>query len=54
MAKITINPLRTQNTVPTISGTNLQLAITAAQYSSGSWGNLTGSKDVHLFISYKG
>lgn len=40
--------------VPTISGTNLQLAITAAQYSSGSWGNLTGSKDVHLFISYKG
>jgi hypothetical protein len=40
--------------VPSIVGTNLQLVVTAAQYSSGSWSNLTGSKDVHLFISYKG
>lgn len=37
-----------------IVSTNLALTINAAQYSGGTWSNLTGSKDVHLFISYKG
>lgn len=37
-----------------IVSTNLNITINAAQYSGGSWSNLTGSKDVHLFISYKG
>lgn len=37
-----------------IVSTNLAITITAIQYSGGTWSNLTGSKDVHLFISYKG
>lgn len=37
-----------------IVSTNLVIAINAVQYSGGTWSNLTGSKDVHLFISYTG
>jgi hypothetical protein len=37
-----------------IVSTNLNITITAAQWSGGTWSNLTGSKDVHLFISYTG
>lgn len=37
-----------------IVSTNLNITITAIGYSGGTWSNLTGSKDVHLFISYTG
>lgn len=30
------------------------VTINAAQYSGGTWSNLTGSKDVHMLISYIG
>lgn len=37
-----------------IVGTNIVLIIEAVKYSGSSWSDLTGSQDVHLFISYKG
>lgn len=49
------------STVPTassfttaISGSNLAISMNAIQFSGGTWSNLTGSKNVHLFISYTG
>jgi hypothetical protein len=35
-----------------IVGTNLVITINAVSYSTGTWSDLTGSKDVHIFISY--
>lgn len=32
---------------------NLAIVINAVTYSSSTWSNLTGAKDVHLFITYK-
>jgi hypothetical protein len=37
-----------------VVGSNLVITITAISYSGGTWSNLTGSKSVHLFISYTG
>lgn len=45
------SPVATSFT-PSIVGTDLRLVITAAEFASTTWSNLTGSKDVHLFISY--
>ena len=36
-----------------IVATDIVIVITAAKYSASAWSDLTGSKDVHLFISYK-
>jgi hypothetical protein len=32
---------------------NIVIAINGISYSGGTWSNLTGAQDVHLFISYK-
>jgi hypothetical protein len=47
------NPVASSFTTAIVS-TNLNITITAIGYSGGTWSNLTGSKDVHLFISYTG
>jgi hypothetical protein len=33
---------------------NLTIAVSGASYSGGTWSNLSGAHDVHLFISYIG
>ena len=47
------NPVATSFTSSIVS-TNIQIVISGIEYSGGSWSNLSGSKDVHLFISYIG
>ena len=47
------NPVATSFSYSIVS-TNIQIVISAIEYSGGSWSNLSGSKDVHLFISYIG
>jgi hypothetical protein len=37
-----------------IVGSNIAITINAIEYSGGSWSNLSGNKDVHLFITYTG
>jgi hypothetical protein len=46
------NPVASSFTYSIVS-TNIVIVITAAKYSASVWSDLTGSKDVHLFISYK-
>ena len=46
------NPIATSFT-PTISGTDLSIAIKAIEYSGSSWSNLSGSKNINFFISYR-
>jgi len=47
------NPIASSIEIPALvgAGTNLVINFHAAQYSSGSWSALTGSKTMHLFIS---
>ena len=47
------SPIASSVEVPALAGagTNLVINLHAAQYSGGSWSALTGSKEVHLFIS---
>jgi hypothetical protein len=33
---------------------NISIVINGVSYNGSTWSNLTGSQDVHLFISYKG
>ena len=47
-----INPIGTSFT-SSIVNSNIRLVINAVEYTAGSWANLSGSKNVHLFISYK-
>jgi hypothetical protein len=47
------NPIASNFTY-VISGSNIVITIEAIEYSGGSWVDLAGSKDVHLFISYTG
>ena len=47
------NPVATSFTSSIVS-TDIQIVISGIEYSGGSWSNLSGSKDVHLFISYIG
>lgn len=47
------NPIASNFTY-VISGANIVITIEAIEYASGSWTDLAGSKDVHLFISYTG
>lgn len=47
------NPIATSFTYSIVS-TNIVIAINAIEYSGGSWSNLSGSKNVHLFVSYIG
>jgi hypothetical protein len=35
------------------SSQNISIVINGASFSGGTWSSLTGSQDVHLFISYK-
>lgn len=37
-----------------ITGSNLSITIYGSSFDGVSWSSLTGSRDVHLFISYKG
>ena len=46
------NPVSSSFTY-SIVGANIEIVITAIKYSGSVWSDLTGSKDVHLFISYK-
>lgn len=47
------NPIAAAMEIPALAGagTNLVINFDAVQYSGGSWSALTGSKNVHLFIS---
>jgi hypothetical protein len=45
------NPVATAFTY-SIVGTDLRIVIKAAEFSSTTWSDLAGSKNVHLFISY--
>lgn len=45
------NPVATSFTSAIVS-TNLVITVKCAEYSGGSWSNITASKNVHLFISY--
>jgi hypothetical protein len=47
------NPISSSFTVPEMSGTgvNLVIELKAIEYVSGSWQEVSGNKDVHLFIS---
>jgi hypothetical protein len=47
------NPIASSMEIPALAGagTNLVINFDAVQYSSGTWSLLTGSKNVHLFIS---
>lgn len=47
-----INPIATSFT-PSISGTNLSIVIKAIEYNGSSWSNLSGSKNIDFFISYR-
>jgi len=47
------NPIASNFTY-VISGSNIVITIEAIEYVTGSWVDLAGSKDVHLFISYTG
>lgn len=47
------NPVATSFTAAIVS-TNIAITINAIEYSGGSWSDLTGSKNVHLFVSYIG
>jgi len=47
------NPIASNFTY-VISGANIVITIEAIEYVTGSWTDLAGSKDVHLFISYTG
>lgn len=45
------NPVATAFT-SSILGTDLRIVIKAAEFSSSTWSDLSGNKNVHLFISY--
>ena len=45
------NPVAT-GFASSIVGTDLRIVIKASEFASSVWSDLTGSKDVHLFISY--
>ena len=45
------NPVATSFTA-SIVGTDLRIVISAVEFASSVWSALTGSKNVHLFISY--
>lgn len=47
------NPISSAFTY-TVSGGNINITVSAIEYSGGSWSNLSGNKDVHLFITYTG
>jgi hypothetical protein len=47
------NPVASSFTSSIVS-TNIVVTLNAIEYSGGSWSNLSGSKNVHLFISYIG
>jgi hypothetical protein len=47
-----VEPVASSFTYSIIS-TDIVIVITAAKYASATWSDLAGSKDVHLFISYK-
>lgn len=48
-----INPIASSFTY-TVSGGNINITINAYSFDGSTWTELTGSKDVHLFISYEG
>jgi hypothetical protein len=47
------NPIASSMEIPALAGngSNLVINFDAVQYSGGSWSALTGSKNVHIFIS---
>lgn len=47
-----LNPVASGFTVA-IVGTDIRITINATEYAAGIWTNLSGNKNVHLFISYK-
>lgn len=47
------NPVATSFTAAIVS-TNIVITINAIEYASSTWSNLTGSKNVHLLVSYVG
>ena len=47
-----LNPVSSGFSVAIVSS-NIRITLSAVEYAGGSWTNLSGNKNVHLFISYK-
>lgn len=45
------NPIASSMAIPSLSSGNLTINLKAVESDSGTWGNLSGSYSVHLFIS---